>query len=76
MPKIFKFLKSKPKSRGLGPAADHLFVQANKKMEKNGLLAAREFRLLQVRDSCSLVADSWAGLVTVAFNHGAWPQLA
>jgi len=32
MLKIFKFLKSK--SRGLCPAADHLFVQANKKMEK------------------------------------------
>jgi len=78
MLKILKFLKSKSKSksRGLGPAADHLFVQANKKVKKNGLLIAREFRLFRARGSCSLIADSWAGLVTAAFNHGAWPPLA
>jgi len=73
MPNIFKLLKSKSKSRGLGPAADHLFVQANKKMEKNGLLMAREFQFFRVSYRYELVADSWAGLVTIAFNHGAWP---
>jgi len=76
MPNIFKFLKSKSRPRGLGPAADHLFVQANKKVEKNGLLIAREFRLFRGQYSCELVAAHSAGLVTAAFNHGAWPPLA
>jgi len=37
-------------------------------MEKNGLLAARKFRLFRVPDRYKLVADSWAGLVGAAFN--------
>ena len=44
-------------------------------MAKNGLLIAREFRLFREQYRYALVADSWAGLVTAAFNHEVWPLL-
>ncbi|WP_155005852.1 hypothetical protein [Pelobacter seleniigenes] len=55
------------------PPAAFLFVQADKKETKNGLLITRDFRLFWMRYSYALVVANSAGLVTVAFNHGAWP---
>ena len=63
-------------NRGVtAPLAATLFVLANKKDAKNGLLIARNVRLFQERYSCTLVATGSAGLVSGALMHGAWPLL-